>query len=158
MVAELNQDERKIFDKICNNIKSIYKNIKKSNISDEDLLSIFLHTYIELFWHTLISKAIEYSANRRYLSREKLKEQCKTYVEKNKDAKFELTKPFFDMSWKEGFRDIEVQIDYVIAVPTKDTKKEMKIENETVFVFELYRFDDSKKKESLKYISPDRMK
>ncbi len=185
VVTELNQDERKIFDKICNNIKNIYKNIKKSNISDEDLLGVFLHTYIELFdiesgeeyektiklilfnlisvdielfWHTLISKAIEYSANRRYLSRKNLKEQCKTYVEKNKDAKFELTESFFDMSWKEGFRDIEVQLDYVIAVPTKDTKKEMKIENETVFVFELYRFDDSKKKESLKYISPDRMK
>ncbi len=185
VVVELNQEERKIFDKICNNIKNIYKNIKKSDISDEDLLNIFLHTYIELFdiesgeeyektiklilfnlinvnielfWRTLISKAIEYGANRRYLSRETLKEQCKTYVEKDKDAKFELTESFFDMSWKEGFRDIEVQIDYVIAVPTKDTKDEMKLENETVFVFELYRFDDSKKKESLKYISPDRMK
>ena len=185
VVVELNQEERKIFDKICNNIKNVYKNIKKSDISDEDLLNIFLHTYIELFdiesgeeyektiklilfnlinvnielfWRTLISKAIEYGANRRYLSRETLKEQCKTYVEKDKDAKFELTESFFDMSWKEGFRDIEVQIDYVIAVPTKDTKEEMKLENETVFVFELYRFDDSKKKESLKYISPDRMK
>lgn len=185
VVVELNQEERKIFDKICNNIKNIYKNIKKSDISNEDLLNIFLHTYIELFdiesgeeyektiklilfnlinvnielfWRTLISKAIEYGANRRYLSRETLKEQCKTYVGKDKDAKFELTDSFFDMSWKEGFRDIEVQIDYVIAVPTKDTKEEMKLENETVFVFELYRFDDSKKKESLKYISPDRMK
>lgn len=185
IVAELNQEERKIFDKMCHNIKTIYKNMKKSNISDEDLLNLFLRTYIELFdiesgeeyektiklilfnligvdielfWHTLISKAVEYGANRRYLSREKLKEQCKVYIEKKKDAKSELTEPFFKMSWKDGLRDIEVQIDYVIAVPTKDTKKEMGIENETVFVFELYRFDDSKKKESLKYITPDIMK
>ena len=31
----------------------------------------------------------------------------------------------------------------------------MKIENDTIFMFELYRFDDSKKKESLKYIAPN---
>lgn len=33
----------------------------------------------------------------------------------------------------------------------------MKIENDTIFMFELYRFDDSKKKESLKYIAPNKM-
>lgn len=185
IIEELNQEERTIFDKMCSNFKTIYKNIKKLTISDEDLLNIFLRTYIELFdiesgeeyektiklilfnlidvdielfWRTLISKAVEYGANRRYLSREVLKEQCKTYVQENKNAKFELTEPFFTMSWKEGFRDIEVQIDYVIAVPTNDTKKEMKLENETIFVFELYRFDNSKKKESLKYIPPNIMK
>lgn len=113
---------------------------------------------VGLFWRTLISKAVEYGANRRYLSKQTLKEQCKSYLEDNKDVKSEFTEQFLKMSWKEGFRDIEVQLDYVIAIPTKDTKEAMKIENETVFVFELYRFDDSKKKESLKYISPDRMK
>ena len=185
IVNELNQEERKIFDKMCNNIKNIYKNIKKSDISDEDLLKIFLRVYVELFdiengeeyektiklilfnlinvdvelfWWTLISKAVEYGANRRYLSKENLKEQCKPYLEENKEVKPEFTEPFFEMSLKEGFRDIEVQIDYVIAVPAKDTKEAMKLKKETVFVFELYRFDDSKKKESLKYISPNRMR
>lgn len=185
VVAELNCEEKKVFDKLCNNIKTIYKNIKKSDILDEDLLNIILRIYIEifdiesgeeyektvklilfdlidvdieLFWRTLISKAVEYGANRRCLSREKLKEQCKTYVEENKRTKSELVEPFFNMTWKPGAREIEVQIDYVIAVPTQDTKEAMGIDNKTVFVFELYRFDDSKKKESLKYISPDRMK
>lgn len=185
IVNELNQEERKIYDKMCNNIKTIYKDIKKLDISDKDLLNIFLRIYVELFdiesgeeyektikmilfklvgvdvelfWRTLISKAVEYGANRRYLSKENLKEQCKPYLKENKEANSEFTEPFFKKSWKEGFRDIQVQIDYVIAVPTKETKEAMKLENETVFVFELYRFDDSKKKESLKYVSPDRMK
>jgi len=185
IVAELNKEERKIFDTLCNNIKSIYKNIKKADISNDNLLSILLRIYIELFdiengeeyektikiilfnlitvnvelfWRTLISKAIEYGANRRYLSKENLKEQCKPYLEKNKESNTEFVNSFFEMSWKDGRQDIEVQIDYVIAVPTKNTKDEMKLEKETVFVFELYRFDESKKKESLKYISPNRMK
>lgn len=185
VIAELNCEEKKVFDKLCNNIKTVYKNIKKSDILDEDLLNIILRIYIEifdiesgeeyektvklilfnlidvdieLFWRTLISKAVEYGANRRCLSREKLKEQCKTYVEESKRTKSEFVEPFFNMTWKQGARDIEVQIDYVIAVPTQDTKEAMGIDNKTVFVFELYRFDDSKKKESLKYISPDRMK
>lgn len=185
VIAELNCEEKKVFDKLCNNIKTIYKNIKKSDILDEDLLNIILRIYIEifdiesgeeyektvklilfnlidvdieLFWRTLISKAVEYGANRRCLSREKLKEQCKTYVEESKRTKSEFVEPFFNMTWKQGTRDIEVQIDYVIAVPTQDTKEAMGIDNKTVFVFELYRFDESKKKESLKYISPDRMK
>lgn len=185
IVTELNCEERKLFEKMCNNIKNVYKSLKKSDISDEELLNIFLRIYIEifdiesgeeyektiklilfklidvdieLFWRTLISKAVEYGANRRYLSKETLKEQCKAYVEENKKTNSEHIEPFFNMSWKNGFRDIEVQIDYVIAIPTQETKTAMEIENETIFVFELYRFDDSKKKESLKYISPDRMK
>ena len=187
IIADLNQEERKIFDIMCNNIKAIYKDLNKEDISDEDLLNIFLRIYIEifdiesgeeyektikvilfnqisvdvgLFWRTLISKAVEYGANRRYLSKHTLKEQCQPYLEDDKSAKSELefTEQFFEMTWKEGFSDVEVQVDYVIAIPTKTTKDTMEIEKETVFVFELYRFDDSKKKESLKYIAPDRMK
>lgn len=185
IIVDLNEEEKNCFDKMCNNIKTIYKNLKKEDISQEDLLNIFLHIYIEifniesgeeyektiklilfnlisvdvgLFWHTLISKAVEYGANKRYLSKQALKEQCKSYLEDNKNVNHELIEQFFKTSWKGGFRDIEVQVDYVVAIPTKNTMEAMELENETVFIFELYRFDDSKKKESLKYVSPDRMK
>ena len=50
---------------------------------------------VELFWRTLISKAIEYGANRRYLSKENLKEQCKPYLEKNKESNTEFVNSFF---------------------------------------------------------------
>lgn len=63
----------------------------------------------------------------------------------------------FNRSWKENNKVIPVQIDYVVAIPTKKTMEKMKIENDTIFMFELYRFDDSKKKESLKYIAPNKM-
>lgn len=184
VIEKLYQEERKIFDKVSSNIKTIYKNSTHEDISDDVLLKIFLRMYVELFdiengeeyektiklilwklidvdvelfWRTFISKAIEYGANRRCLSRENLKEQCKSYFKENQTKEELLASPFFNRSWKENNKDIPVQIDYVVAIPTKSTMEEMKIENDTIFMFELYRFDDSKKKESLKYIAPDKM-
>ena len=104
-------------------------NIKKSDILDTDLLNIILRIYIEifdiesgeeyektvklilfnlidvdieLFWRTLISKAVEYGANRRCLSRENLKEQCKSYFKENQTKEELLASPFFNRSWKEN--------------------------------------------------------
>lgn len=184
VIEDLNQEERNIFDKVCENIKKIYRDLKKEDITEECLLDILLRTFVEifdiengeeyeksiklilfnlisvdveLFWRTLISKAVEYGANRRYLSKQALKDQCKAYIEKNKDDKPDFIERFFKVSWKEGFDDIQVQLDYVIAVPSDDTKSALNLEKETVFVMELYRFDDSKKKESVQYIPPNRM-
>lgn len=187
IIVDLNREEKKAFNVMCDNIKAIYKNLQKEDISDEELLNILLHIYIEifdiesgeeyektikmilynrisvnveLFWNTLISKAVEYGANRRHLSKQALKEQCNSYLEdyKNTTSKLEFAEQFLEINWKEEFPDPEVQVDYVIATPTKTTKDKMKLEKDTVFVFELYRFDDSKKKESLKYITPNIMK
>ena len=92
VIEKLYQEERKIFDKVSSNIKTIYKNSTHEDISDDVLLKIFLRMYVELFdiengeeyektiklilwklidvdvelfWRTFISKAIEYGANRR---------------------------------------------------------------------------------------------
>lgn len=184
VIEKLNQEERKIFDKIRGNIEAIYKSKTRKNISNEDLLKILLRIYVELFdiesgeeyektikmilwklvnvdvelfWRALISKAVEYGANRRCLSKENLKEQCKSYFQENKTENNLPTESFFNMFWKEGYKDIQVQIDYVVAIPTEATREKMKIEDKTIFAFEMYRFDDSKKKESLKYIAPNRM-
>lgn len=184
VIEKLYQEERKIFDKVSSNIKTIYKKNTHEDISEDILLKIFLRMYVELFdiengeeyektiklilwklidvdvelfWRTFISKAIEYGANRRCLSRENLKEQCKSYFKENQTKEELLASPFFNRSWKENNKDIPVQIDYAVAIPTKKTMEKMKIENDTIFMFELYRFDDSKKKESLKYIAPNKM-
>lgn len=96
VIKDLNQEERNVFDKICDNIKRIYQDLKKEDITEECLLNILLRTFVEifdiengeeyeksiklilfnlisvdveLFWRTLISKAVEYGANRRYLSK-----------------------------------------------------------------------------------------
>jgi len=110
VIEKLYQEERKIFDKVSSNIKTIYKKYTHEDISEDILLKIFLRMYVELFdiengeeyektiklilwklidvdvelfWRTFISKAIEYGANRRCLSRENLKEQCKSYFKEN---------------------------------------------------------------------------
>ena len=49
IVGELSQQEKNIYNKICNNIKSIYKNLQKSEILEKDLLNILLRIYIEIF-------------------------------------------------------------------------------------------------------------
>ena len=176
--------ERTIFGKVSANIKTIYKKYTSKDISEDDLLKLLLRIYVELFdiesgeeyektiklilwnlievdvelfWRTFISKAVEYGANRRCLSQENLKEQCKSYFKENKTESNILTEPFWGRVWKEGCKDIEVQIDYVLAIPTQTTREEMSIEEDTIFYFELYRFDDSKKKDSLKYIAPNKM-
>ncbi len=184
VIKDLNQEEKNVFDKVCNNIKKVYRNLKKDDITEECLLNILLRIFVEifdiengeeyeksiklilfnlisvdveLFWRTLISKAVDYGANRRYLSKQALKNQCQSYIEKNKDDKPNFIERFFEVSWKEGFDDIQVQLDYVIAVPSDETKSALNLEKETVFIMELYRFDDSKKKESVQYIPPNRM-
>lgn len=184
VIEALNKEERNIFDKVRDNIKKIYWELKKEDITEECLLNILLRIYveifdiengeeyeksiklvlfnlinvdIELFWRTLISKAVEYGANRRYLSKQALKDQCKAYIENNKGDKTEYIKQFLNVTWKEGLNDIQVQLDYVIAIPSDDTKSALNIEKETVFIMELYRFDESKKKDSVQYIPPNRM-
>ena len=184
VIDKLNREERTIFGKVSANIKTIYKKYTSKDISEDDLLKLLLRIYVELFdiesgeeyektiklilwnlievdvelfWRTFISKAVEYGANRRCLSQENLKEQCKSYFKENKTESNILTEPFWGRVWKEGCKDIEVQIDYVLAIPTQTTREEMSIEEDTIFYFELYRFDDSKKKDSLKYIAPNKM-
>lgn len=184
VIEKLNEDERKIYDKICSNIKLIYKNIKEKEISEDELLKIFLRIYIEmfdiengeeyertikivlwklidvdveLFWKSLIAKAIDYGAKRRCLSKENLKEQCEVYFGENKDEKKASINSFFNMSWQDGYKDIQIQVDYVVAIPTQIAKEKMKIEEEVVCVFEWKRFDDSKKRDDLIYVSPDKV-
>lgn len=165
VIDKLNREERTIFGKVSANIKTIYKKYTSKDISEDDLLKLLLRIYVELFdiesgeeyektiklilwnlievdvelfWRTFISKAVEYGANRRCLSQENLKEQCKSYFKENKTESNILTEPFWGRVWKEGCKDIEVQIDYVLAIPTQTTREEMSIEEDTIFYFELY--------------------
>ena len=121
VIEKLYQEERKIFDKVSSNIKTIYKKYTHEDISEDILLKIFLRMYVELFdiengeeyektiklilwklidvdvelfWRTFISKAIEYGANRRCSSRENLKEQCKSYFKENQTKEELLASPF----------------------------------------------------------------
>ena len=155
VIDKLNREERTIFGKVSANIKTIYKKYTSKDISEDDLLKLLLRIYVELFdiesgeeyektiklilwnlievdvelfWRTFISKAVEYGANRRCLSQENLKEQCKSYFKENKTESNILTEPFWGRVWKEGCKDIEVQIDYVLAIPTQTTREEMSIE------------------------------
>ena len=184
VIEKLYQEERKIFDKVSSNIKTIYKKYTHEDISEDILLKIFLRMYVELFdiengeeyektiklilwklidvdvelfWRTFISKAIEYGANRRCLSRENLKEQCKSYFKENQTKEELLASPFLIGRGKKTIKLFQFKLIMWLLFQRKKTMEKMKIENDTIFMFELYRFDDSKKKESLKYIAPNKM-
>lgn len=177
IISDLNKEEKIIFDKMCNNIKKIYKNIKQQDIPNHQLLELILHMYVEifdvecgeeyekniklilfnkvhvdveLFWRALIAKAINYGANRRCVSKDDLKTQFDIYISDNQVYE-NTSEQFFTHTWANDVKDLEVKLDYVVAVPTEVTKQEMDLKENTVFAFELYRFDDSERKKSLMY-------
>lgn len=184
VINDLNQEEKSIFDKLCNNIKKIYKNIKQQDISNQKLLELLLRMYVEifdvesgeeyeksiklilfnkvhvdaeLFWRALIAKAIDYGANRRCVSKDVLKTQFDIYLSENHAAE-NTSEQFLTQTWANDVKALEVKLDYVVAVPTEVTKQEMDLKENTVFAFELYRFDDSERKKSLMYENPNIMK
>lgn len=184
IISDLNKEEKNIFDKLCNNIKKIYKNIKQQDISNQELLELILRIYVEifdvergeeyekniklilfnkvhvdveLFWQALIAKAINYGANRRCLSKDSLKAQFDKYLSQNQVSE-NTSEDFFTYTWINDVKDLEVKLDYVIAVPTEATKQQIALKEKTVFAFELYRFDDSERKKSLMYELPNIMR
>ncbi len=46
VIEKLYQEERKIFDKVSSNIKTIYKKYTHEDISEDILLKIFLRMYV----------------------------------------------------------------------------------------------------------------
>lgn len=184
IVSDLNKEEKNIFDKLCNNIKKIYKNIKQQDISNHQLLELILRMYVEifnvesgeeyekniklilfnkvhvdveLFWRALIAKAINYGANRRCVTKDALKIQFDIYLSDNQVSE-NTSEQFFNHTWDNDVKDLEVKLDCVVAVPTEVTKQEMDLKENTVFAFELYRFDDSERKKSLMYELPNIMR
>ncbi|MCQ4696237.1 hypothetical protein NE452_01765 [Paeniclostridium sordellii] len=184
IISGLNNEEKNIFDKLCNNIKKIYKNIKQQEISNQELLELILRIYVEifdvesgeeyekniklilfnkvhvdveLFWQALIAKAINYGANRRCVSKDALKTQFDIYLSENQVSE-NTSEQFFTHTWENDVKDLEVKLDYVVAVPTEATKQEMDLEENTVFAFELYRFNDSERKKNLVYETNNIMK
>jgi len=184
VINDLNQEEKSIFDKLCNNIKKIYKSIKQQDISNEKLLELLLRMYVEifdiesgedyekniklilfnkvhvdvvLFWGALIAKAIDYGAKRRCISKDVLKTQFDIYISENHSSE-NISEQFLTHKWASDVKHIDVKLDYVVAIPTETTKQEMDLKENTVFAFELYRFNDSERKKSLMFETPNIMK
>ncbi|MDM0497128.1 hypothetical protein QTH19_07795 [Clostridium perfringens] len=185
IISDLNKEEKNIFDKLSNNIKNIYKNIKQKDISNQELLELILRIYveifdvesgeeyekniklilfnkvnvdIELFWKALIAKAIDYGANRRCLSKDSLKVQFDKYLSENQSPPENTSEEFFTHTWVNDLNDLNVKLDYVVAFPTEETRQQIDLKENTVFAFELYRFDDSERKKSLIYELPNIMR
>ncbi len=179
----LNKDEISILEKVEKNIKTEFEKISGKQISNADLKNIICRIYIEvfdieggesfekyiklilysklnvdvdLFWKMLISMAIQYGANRNCLYKEALHKQIKGYIKLH-----EKTEIFMNLEWEEQGSECEIQKDYVIALGNHEINKKMGIKDEEkniIFIMELYRFSDAKKKDTLQYISPNIMK
>lgn len=184
VINGLNKEEKSIFDKLCNNIKKIYKSIKQQDISNDELLELLLRIYVEifdiesgedyekniklilfnkvhvdteLFWRALIAKAMDYGANRRCVSKDVLNNQFDIYLSENHVSE-NTSEQFLTQTWANDVKDLEVKLDCVVAIPTEATTQEMDLKENTVFAFELYRFDDSERKKNLMYETPNIMK
>lgn len=111
---------------------------------------------VEQFWGMLISKAVQYAANRNCLDKEAFHKQITKYI-----ATHEKKDELIEIKWEEDNTEIAIQKDYVIALGNSDMNRKIGLENpdeKVIFIMELYRFNDGKKKESLQYVAPNIMK
>lgn len=181
IIDTLNKDEKDVFDKFCSNIKTIYKKDYNEEIQDDVLLNICLKTYIitldieggeafektiflmlygklqidpSLFWKGLISRAIEYGANRRNVSVESLNEFFDGYkakaVDDNQDKATEIVE-----EWERELQEEDIRFDWVVCKPNDKTQKEFNMTEKTILVVEMYRFLESEKKEGRRFVGPD---
>lgn len=180
----LNADEIKLLEDLEVNIQKEYTKINGIQITKDILTKILCKFYVEvfdieegesfekniklilysklnvdvnLFWNMLISMAVQYGANRRCLIKSYLQEQVKGYIISHTNTESES---LLEMTWDSLNTEVEVQIDYVVALGSNESKKELGVEDSDkniIFIMELYRFDKCEKKQSLKYTAPNIM-
>lgn len=178
--SNLNKEEITVLEKIERNIKAEYENISGKSITESALKNIMQKMYIEifdiedgesfekniklilqsrlsvdikLFWRMLISMAAQYGANRNCLDKMVLHEQIKVYVNTHGNEEGQI-------EWEENNMDVAVQKDYVIALGNNEFNIALGLDpdKKIIYIIELYRFNEGKKKVSLQYIAPDTMK
>lgn len=126
----------------------------------EKHIKLILHSRlegdVEQFWGMLISKAVQYAANRNCLDKDAFHKQIEKYRVTHED-----TEKTIKIEWEEDNTDIAIQKDYVIALGNCEINREIGLENpdeNVVLIMELYRFNNGKKKDSLQYVAPNIMK
>ena len=180
IVSSLNADEKTAFEKFSANIKNIYKEQTGEIITEQALLSICLKTYVETldietgesfekniflmlygklqiepvtFWEGLIARAVDYGAKRRSVSAESLKSFFDNYTLKDEDGQ-KLSVIDTISEWKRELTEQDIRFDNVVCKPNEKTQKAFGIASNTILVVELYRFEDSEKR-NYKYVSPN---
>ena len=179
----LNKNEIDLLAKVERIIEAEYERVSGGTISESILKNILCKIYVEVldieagesfekhvklilcsqleddgekFWEMLISKALQYAANRNCLDKESFHKQIKNYY-----VLRENTEESINFEWAEENAEIEIQKDYVIALGNCEVNKKIGLDNpeeKTILIIELYRFNNGKKKESLRYVAPNIMK
>ena len=181
--SDLNKSEVALLEKMEKIIVNEYERLLGNKISKGELLDLLTKIYIEVFdveagesfekniklilycrlegnieefWGMLISKALQYAANRNCLNKEVFHRQIEKYLvtseNKDKQSHFE---------WGDENTEIAIQNDFVIAFGNYEMNRKMRMDDpneKVIFIMELCRFNEGKKKNSLQYIAPNIMK
>lgn len=179
-ISSLNADEKIAFEKFSSNVKKIFKELTGETISEHALLALCLKTYVETldietgesfekniflmlygklqidpvtFWEGLIARAVDYGAKRRSVSAESLKSFFDNYKKKPKTEK-KISAIDAISEWKRELSERDIRFDNVVCRPNEKTQKEFNMGTNTILVVELYRFDESEKR-NYRYVSPN---
>lgn len=101
---------------------------------------------VEQFWGMLISKAVQYAANRNCLDKDAFHKQIEKY-----HITHEETEETIKIEWEGDNTEIAIQKDYVIALGNCEINREIGLENpdeNVILVMELYRFNNGKRRTS----------
>ncbi len=181
--SNLNKNEIVLLEKVERIIQTEYEKVSGKAISEAVLKKLLSKIYVEVFdieagesfekniklilysrlagdseqfWRMLISKAVQYAANRNCLDKETFHKQVDKYL-----VTLENTEELIKIEWEEENTEIAIQKDYVIAFGNCDINREIGIGNvneNVILIMELYRFNDGKKKDSLQYVAPNIMR
>ncbi len=179
--SNLNKNEIDLLKKIERVIQVEYEKVTENVMSDDSLKNLLSKIYIEVFdvesgesfektiklilqsrlygdieqfWGMVISKAVQYAANRNCLDKKAFHKQIERHLVVHEDVE-----KLVNFEWEDD-TEISIQKDYVIALGNPKVNIKMGLENpyeNVILLMELYRFSDEKKKEHLQYVAPNIM-
>jgi hypothetical protein len=178
-ISSLNKEDKRILDDFTNMIEVIFLQITGYAISRDTLLELCRRIYIvtlnvekeksdervalailysgksedvRYIWDTLIAQALYYATNRMKVQKEFLEKEYETYLI-SKEQKIKSGEPFFEFE-----TESIVQIGYDIILGQSSELLEAmgrKAELEDYVVLQLYRFDETGKKNISFYTPPN---
>lgn len=109
----------------------------------EKMVYLFINNHTEfdskLLWSTLIKFSLTLASNRRNITLEKIKKEFKTYLS------VEPNSSDYQEEFTENIDTSYVWKDYIVAT-SEDLAKEMNCDVTTLFIFDMYRFNEDGKK------------
>lgn len=175
-LAQFNKSDKKLWEEFKLICETIYSNITSNVLTEESLTKLIERIHVETFdiedgdnyenlvylfinnntdfnskllWNTMIKFALTLATNRRSINVQKIKKEFDLYLDSNSD---DIN---MDLDNTESLDTSYIWKDYLVGT-SDQLSKQMDIESNTLFIFDIYRFKEDGKKE-IKYEIPNHL-